>query len=142
MSSKLAEIFGVEATEVEQPVVNVPAVINDESVEDIDFDAARKNQYELINQSRAAINSAMRVAAETDNARSFEVLGQLLKTASELNRQLITLSKDKAEAKNAKSGKGVGNQAPAQIGTVQNAVFVGNSSDLNKMITERMNSSV
>lgn len=127
----LSEVFEIEGIYQTLPVENV--VIPAGETEESDFDTARKNTYELIEQGRAAINTAMHVAAESNNPRALEVLGNLIKTMADVNKQLLSLSKDKADIKSVKSGKVATPGAP-QIGTVQNAVFVGDSASLNKLI--------
>lgn len=132
---KLDSIFDIAPTEpltlAVAPVVLPPASDNEE---DDDFIAARANTYEIIEQCKAAANSAMVIAAETQHPRALEVLGNILKISSEVNKTLINLSKDRAEAKAAKNGK----QPIQQIGTQNNTQFVGSSSDLNTMLAERI----
>lgn len=103
---------------------------------DTDYKSARANQYELMEMGKASLNTAIRIAAESENPRAIEVLSGLLKNVSEINRQLITLNKDKVDAKNQPS-KSNQTQITPSIGTQQN-VFVGSNSDLNRMISERI----
>lgn len=135
MSEKLSELLNVEHHDIvmDVPQTDVPEAV--ENVEDADFAAARANTYELIDMSKASLNTALHVAAESQNPRALEVVGQLLKTAAEINKQLVVLSKDRAEVKLAKGGNKPG-ALPQQ--NIQNAVFVGSSADLNKMIADRM----
>jgi len=141
--SKIAEIFNMtpHETEVIEASSIVPAQPISAQVEDDDFDFARKNQYELINQGKAAVNTAMRIAAESENPRAIEVLATLFKEVSGMNKQLVTLNKDLADVKVAKTGKGNGNAPAQQIGTQQNILFTGNGSDLNKLLAEKLKAS-
>lgn len=140
MNSKLAEVFDVEPHEIVMsppPTMDVvPVVETGENVEDVDFNAARANTYELIDMSKAAMHTAMKVAAGSENPRALEVVGQLLTAAASLNKQLIVMSKDRADVKTAKGTKTM--QPTQQIGNVQQAVFVGSSSDLNKLLAEKL----
>jgi hypothetical protein len=131
---KIAEVFDMTPHTEEISQVVVPTA--EENAEDTDFEYARQNYYELISQGQAAMNTAMRIAAESENPRAIEVLSGLLKNMADVNRQLIQMSKDKADVKTAKGTKT--GQPIQQIGSVQNAVFVGNSADLNKMLAEKM----
>lgn len=135
-TEKIAEIFDVEPHEVETGMGAVVIPAGTDATEDVDFDAARANTYELIDMSKASLHTAMKVAAETDNPRALEVVGQLLKTASEINRQLIIMNKDKAEVKAVKNGKMVQGALPNQV--TNNAVFVGSSASLNKMLNDHL----
>lgn len=130
MSEKLAEVLDIEHVPTELDITQT--VIPAGEPEDVDFESARANTYELIDQFKASINTAMHVAAETQNPRALEVLGNLLKSAADVNKQLVQMSKDKADVKAAK--KQITNPQQPQIGTVQQAVFVGSSADLTKLL--------
>jgi hypothetical protein len=133
MSEKLSEILGVEHHEVTMEVA--PVVIqgeSDDNTEDADFTYARGNYYELIEQGKAAVNTAMRIASESENPRAIEVLSGLMRNMADINKQLIGMSKDKVEVKALRSG----GKTQQSIGTVQNAVFVGSSSELNKLLSK------
>ncbi len=127
-----------------EPPTQVEVVQDNESIiipdggnapEDTDFNYARGNYYEIIEQGKAAVHTAMRIAAESENPRAIEVLSGLMKNMADINKQLIMMSKDKADVKTARGTKST--QPMQQIGTVQQAVFVGSSSDLNKLLAEK-----
>jgi hypothetical protein len=136
MANKLDEILNIEP----QPVLEPEEVVvppNTDTVEDIDFDNVRANYYELLDQGKAAMNTAMRIAAESENPRAIEVLSGLFKNVADVNKQLLSLSKDKADIKAVKrSGSNPQQSLPGQ--TIQNAVFVGNGADLNKLLADRL----
>jgi hypothetical protein len=136
MANKLDEILNIEP----QPVLEPEEVVvppNTDTVEDIDFDNVRANYYELLDQGKAAMNTAMRIAAESENPRAIEVLSGLFKNVADVNKQLLSLSKDKADIKAVKrSGSNPQQSLPGQ--TIQNAVFVGNGADLNKLLADKL----
>jgi hypothetical protein len=136
MTDKFNDIFEIDRESV--PVIEVTGTDGKSTVippeapgveEDIDFQFVRANHYQLAAQAQEAMMIAMRVARESEQPRAIETLSTLLKTASEVNRQLLLLSKDKAETKTAKTNK---NQQQTNIGT-QNVV-VASSSELNKLL--------
>lgn len=132
------EVFNIEPAEESHtlPVKEVVIEGNKDS-EDADFDYARGNYYEIIEQGKAAIQTSMHIAAETQNPRAIEVLSGLLKNMADVNKQLVQMSKDKQDVKLSKqqaSGKG----SVQPIGTQQNITFVGTSADLNKIIADRL----
>lgn len=131
-TEKIAEALDISNVELS---LDVDQTVVPPSSVDIDFENARSNYYEILDASKAAINSAIRIAAEKEDARSIEVLSGLLKNVADINKQLIQLSKDKEDAKQAKKGSGPVNSQP-QIGNVQQAVFVGSSADLNKLLNK------
>ena len=136
----LSDVFDTEPHDVvvvtEDP--QLPAVVDDETVVDVDFNTARNNQYDLLTMGMASLNTAMRVASESENPRAIEVLAGMLKTVSEMNKQLVVMSKDREEVKtervNRKSG---GPVATPTIGH-QNNLFVASSADINKLLAEKM----
>lgn len=136
MSNKISEILNIDHHEIiiDEPS-NIAIIPSVNTPEDTDFDAVRTNYYELIDQGKAAMHTAMRIAAESENPRAIEVLSGLLKNMADVNKQLLSLSKDKADIKTAKGTKSA--QPIQQIGNVEQAVFVGNSADLNKILAEK-----
>jgi hypothetical protein len=133
---KLDKIFDIAPSE--PPTLDVsPVVVSevDGHEEDSDFHTARNNTLEIIEQCRASVNTCMRVAAETNEPRALEVLGNMLKISSEINKTLINLSKDRADAKTAKGTKS--NQPVQQIGVQNNTQIACTSGDLNKILAER-----
>jgi hypothetical protein len=135
---KLDQIFDILPTppatlDVAQTVLPVTV---EGSEEDADFQAARANTYEILDQLKAGVGTALKVAAESENPRALEVLGNMLKIASDVNKTLILLSKDRADTKTAKGTRT--SQPVQQIGTQQNVTFVGSAGDMNKMLAERM----
>jgi hypothetical protein len=138
--SKLDEVFDIDPHDIQTTSCQTVIPPESDSTEDQDFSVARANYFEIIDATKAAINTAVRVAAESENPRAIEVLSGLLKTAADINKQLIQLNKDKAEVKVTKkqaSGQLQSSMQP-QIGTVQQAVFVGSSADLNKMLSDKI----
>ena len=89
----LADVFDVESTEViTVPIkgyevsTEVVETVEDEKIVDVDFNKARDNQYDLLTMGMASLNTAMKIAAESENPRAIEVLAGLLKTVSEMNK--------------------------------------------------------
>ncbi len=120
-----------------------PSMVPKEEVhpEDPDYDFARLNLYSIIEQGKQAMEGALRVAEQSEHPRAYEVVGTLLKNMADINKQLLLLGKDREDVKIARKGNS-GNQSAPIPGTIHNtAVFIGNSSDLNKIIADRMKSS-
>lgn len=107
----------------------LPVVVDEP--EDADYEYVRGNYYEIIQQGQMALAGALRVASMSEHPRAFEVVGSLLKNLADVNRQLLQSGEDKQKIKTARKGNG---GAPPQQITNNTAVFVGNSSDLNKML--------
>jgi len=138
MSDALSKIFNVEPVVVITPD-NREITVPPEGAEDEDHLYARAKHYEISEAGSEAIQIAMKICRETENPRAVEVLSGLLKNLAEVNKSLITINKDKAEAKTAKIGKGNSPTVGTAVQNQTNIVFTGNSKDLNKLIQEQLN---
>ncbi len=114
----------IEQTKELKPVDNL-----DETV-DNDFKYARENLYNIIERGSDALNTLVDVANQSQHPRAFEVVGQLVKTLSDTNKDLLELQK---------KVKVIKKEIPDQPQNVTNALFVGNTSELQKMINKRNN---
>ena len=114
----------IEQTKELKPVDN-----SDETV-DNDFKYARENLYNIIERGSDALNTLVDVANQSQHPRAFEVVGQLVKTLSDTNKDLLELQKKVRVIKK---------DIPDQPQNVTNALFVGNTSELQKMINKRNN---
>ena len=93
----------------------------------VDYEYTRGNLYSLIEKGQEAINGILEVAQDGQSARGYEVVGQLIKSVGDTTDKLIDLqTKMKELGKEDKKG-------PT---TVNNALFVGSTSDLSKLIKE------
>jgi predicted nuclease with TOPRIM domain len=111
-------------------------IINSEPVNtdlEEDYEKVRKNLSELIKQSKEVLDSMQSLAGETETARSYEVVSELIKTNFEANKQLIELHKQIKEIKKEKNNV-VKNE---QSSVTNNAIFVGNTTDLLKLIKDK-----
>ena len=114
---------------IEQAKELKPVDNSDETV-DNDFKYARENLYNIIERGSDALNTLVDVANQSQHPRAFEVVGQLVKTLSDTNKDLLELQK---------KVKVIKKDIPDQPQNVTNALFVGNTSELQKMINKRNN---
>jgi hypothetical protein len=111
----------------------VPQVVKkEESTEliDDDFDQARLALKDMIKKGQTAVDDIMGIARQSDHPRAFEVTGQLIKTVAETAKDLLALQKQKKDLVALPAGT----EQPKQIGTQNNIVFTGNTSDLLDML--------
>ena len=95
-----------------------------------DYDYTRGNLYSLIEKGQEAINGIMEVAGETASPRAYEVAGQLIKSVADSTDKLMDLQKKVKE---------IDEDNPKTQNTVtNNALFVGSTSDLSKMLKDGM----
>ena len=90
-----------------------------------DYDYTRANLYSLIEKGQEAINGIMEVAGETASPRAYEVAGQLIKSVADTTDKLMDLQK---------KVKDVNEDAPKTNNVTNNALFVGSTSELSKML--------
>ena len=103
------------------------------SAEDVkkDYEYTRGNLYSLIEKGQEAINGILELAQETEQARAYEVAGQLIKNVADATDKLMELQKKLKEVEEEKQIKG-----PS---TVNNALFVGSTAELAKMLKTGLN---
>ena len=95
-----------------------------------DYDYTRGNLYSLIEKGQEAINGIMEVAGETASPRAYEVAGQLIKSVADSTDKLMDLQKKVKE---------IDEDNPKTQNTVtNNALFVGSTSELSKMLKDGM----
>lgn len=135
--NELDKIFELEPMNEKSPSLAVDTVVIEDGVEeDADFNYARGNTYELIEISKAGVQTAMKIVAGAESASGVMALATMLKTAAEMNRTLLQMNKDKADVKTAKKQSG---QPTQQIGQQTNNTYVitGTLKDVAKLVEER-----
>lgn len=135
IDKKLSEVFDVEVTDTPQVGVTKTLTINDNVIDDkpeeaveSDFEQTRKNLHILLMQGEDALMGALEVAKQSEHPRAFEVVGNLIKQMADVNQQLLDLHKQKKQLQDestASNKKSVTNN---------NAIFVGSTTELNKLI--------
>ena len=95
-----------------------------------DYNIARENLKRLLDKSDEALDHMMQVAAEAEHPRAFEVLAGMFKTSADMTTQLVELQKKRHELDKL-------NNEPTQSGVTNNNLFVGSTTELQKMLTKR-----
>ena len=116
-NDKFSEILNIDP-----PVLEVIEPSTNNEVED-DYDYARKNLRDLIDSGMGDLNTVMDIARQSESPRAFEVATNLMKTLTDTNKDLLELAKKKKELTQEKNTQ-----------NVTNALFVGSTADLQKMI--------
>jgi hypothetical protein len=71
-----------------------------------DYEYTRGNLYSLIEKGQEAINGILELAQETEQARAYEVAGQLIKNVADATDKLMELQKKLKEVEEEKQIKG------------------------------------
>ena len=102
-------------------------MISDNDIDD-DYKYQRDNFYRLVEQGSTAIEGILELAKEGEHPRAYEVAGNLIKQVSEVTEKLGDLQEK------MKKLKEVPNNAPKNV---TNALFVGSTAELQKMLKEK-----
>jgi len=122
------EPINTEVTEIETNKNDNEIEKYKSSVEDIrkDYEYTRGNLYSIIEKGQEAINGILELAQESEMPRAYEVAGQLIKNVSDATDKLMDLQKKLKDVNKEEEQKG-----PT---TVNNALFVGSTAELQKML--------
>lgn len=132
---KLNETFNVDGEIV--PVTPVESETLVEKIEKVsltvddikkDYDYTRGNLYSLIEKGQEAINGILELAQETEMPRAYEVAGQLIKNVGDIADKLMDLQK---------KVKDIEEDSPKGPTTVNNALFVGSTAELAKLLKQQ-----
>jgi hypothetical protein len=130
VNEKLSEVLEIEPISIETDSVQelIPVEAENDILEN-DFSFARENLKKLITKGAAAIDDILFVAKESEHPRAYEVASAFLKNLSEMNKDLLELQKAKKDVLKQNS-----RQVNDPSITVQKAVFIGSTNELNKLL--------
>jgi len=103
-------------------------ILKSKNTDDItkDYEYTRGNLYSIIEKGQEALNGVLELAQESEMPRAYEVAGQLIKNVADATDKLLDLQKKLKDVNKEEEVKG-----PS---TVNNALFVGSTADLQKML--------
>ena len=130
MSNKfenLSDEFNVSNDIVQPDIVDKKIEQIKNSSDDIkkDYDYTRGNLYSIIEKGQEALNGILELAQESEMPRAYEVAGQIMKNVADATDKLMDLQKKK---------KDIEEESQKGPSTVNNALFVGSTADLAKML--------
>jgi hypothetical protein len=128
IDEKLSAEFGIEPMNNPEIITKEGDVINDKTnkIED-DYEVTRNNLRLILSQGQQALMKALDVANQSEHPRAFEVVGNLMKQLADVNQQLLDLHQQKQKLDAPKEG------TKKEV-TNNNAIFVGSTAELNKML--------
>ena len=136
MTKQLDKAFNIAPTEVVVEETNVedspvgiqkPDRLSKDDIEK-DYEYTRGNLYSIIEKGQEAIIGILELAQESEMPRAYEVAGQLIKSVSDATDKLMDLQKKLKDVEEESKPKGPN--------SVNNALFVGSTAELAKMIKE------
>lgn len=127
---ELDKLFDLPLTE-EEKTQDLPAIVNDSTQRDLDQDEdyqlARNTLRQLIHKSGDTLDQMIELAKSSEHPRTYEVAGQLIKTVSDVAKDLLELQKKAKDLQPSKT------EGPRSI-TNNNVVFAGSTAELMKML--------
>ena len=91
-----------------------------------DYECTRGNLYSIIEKGQEAINGILELAEDSQMPRAYEVAGQLIKSVSDATDKLMDLQKKLKDVNEEQQSK--------TPNTVNNALFVGSTAELQKLL--------
>lgn len=132
MNSEIDKALGVvediEINPIVEKKVNPIQVSNNDADIENDYAYQRQNFYNLVERGSDAIEGILELARESDAPRAYEVAGNLIKQVAEVTEKLGDLQEKMKRLKEVPSN------APK---SVTNALFVGSTAELQKMLKEK-----
>lgn len=134
MKSKMDENF--------EKIFNLPETTNDLSKQEVivprdiddtidnDFKYARENLYGIIEKGSDALDELVELAKQSQSPRAFEIVSQMVKTLTDSNKDLLELQRKNKLLKQEEQ------KGPS---SVTNALFVGNTAELQKLLKDNKN---
>ena len=107
---KITAVAAIDVT------VEDPALVSDEEL-------SRKALRDMIEKGQTAVDGALNIATNSESARAYEVLAQMIKTVSDSSKDLLLLQKIK---------KDIGKKEKSEGPRTQNNLFVGSTTELMK----------
>jgi len=125
----LNKVFEVGTDLVEVDKENKQADVPEDV--DNDYKYARENLYGVIEKGTDALDNLIDLAKASEHPRAFEVVAQLTKTLVDANKDLLDIQKKVKDLKREDKKENTKN--------VTNALFVGSTAELQKMISGKNN---
>ena len=125
----LNKVFEVGTDLVEVDKENKQADVPEDV--DNDYKYARENLYGVIEKGTDALDNLIDLAKASEHPRAFEVVAQPTKTLVDANKDLLDIQKKVKDLKREDKKENTKN--------VTNALFVGSTAELQKMISGKNN---
>jgi Terminase DNA packaging enzyme len=126
LNKNLAKLFDVEPDK-SSPTKTISGGTFDANNFQKDYELVQSNLKDLIGNGNVALESALKVATESDSPRAFEVVAILLKTMADLNNNVLDVHKKAKDTTATNTTKVTQNN---------NSVFVGSTKDLQNLLNK------
>jgi len=124
-NEKISDALNIEFTPEETTSIVKPVAEKESTDLTGDFNSARSNISSLIDTGMTALDGILKVATESDSPRAYEVLSNMIKTLSEMNKDLMDIHEKMSNTESKKI---------TVKNTTNNSIYVGSTSDLQNLI--------
>ena len=125
LEDNMEELLNMEVEPVDKP--NIPRVKSKEDDQEKDYEYTRGELYSLIDQGQEAVRGALEVAQESGHPRAYEVAVAAMKHVADMTEKLQDLHKKMKDLDEEIQG-------PKNV--TNNAMFVGSTAELQKMLKQ------
>ena len=129
---KMAEVFDVIPTKVEEKKETLPAIPKQVGEPDLKqdledaYEQSKENLQDFIENGKEALEELFQIAKAGQHPRAFEVYSGMLKNLVDANKELLTMQKQMREMDGKKKQGG--------DTKIDKAIFVGSTNELNKLL--------
>ena len=125
LEDNMEEILNIDVEHVDKPPA--PKVKSKDDDQQKDYEYTRGELYSLIDQGQEAVRGALEVAQESGHPRAYEVAVAAMKHVADMTEKLQDLHKKMKDLDEEQKG-------PKNV--TNNAMFVGSTSELQKMLKQ------
>ena len=126
LEDNMEEMLNISVDVPSEPIKPVPPKV-DKDDRTKDYEYTRGELYSLIDQGQEAVRGALEVAQESGHPRAYEVAVAAMKHVADMTEKLQALHKNMKDLDEEQKG-------PSKV--TNNAMFVGSTSELQKMLKE------
>ena len=125
---KLDKTFDIDSAieKVEDTSTEIKKLSDNKDLQN-DYEYSRGQLYNLVEKGQEAINGILDVAQNSDHPRAYEVACNLIKNVADITDKLVDLQGKM---------KDINQEKKQTTNNVTNAMFVGSTSELQKMLKE------
>tara|TARA_B100000614_G_scaffold72526_1_gene64532 strand:+ start:138 stop:539 length:402 start_codon:yes stop_codon:yes gene_type:complete len=125
LEDNMEELLNIDVEHVDKPPA--PKVKSKDDDQQKDYEYTRGELYSLIDQGQEAVRGALEVAQESGHPRAYEVAVAAMKHVADMTEKLQDLHKKMKDLDEEQKG-------PKNV--TNNAMFVGSTSELQKMLKQ------
>jgi hypothetical protein len=127
LEENMEDILNISAEVVAEPKPEKKERESNQDDRQKDYEYTRGELYSLIDQGQEAVRGALEVAQESGHPRAYEVAVAAMKHVADMTEKLQDLHKKMKDLDEEKKG-------PSRV--TNNAMFVGSTTELQKMLKE------